>query len=276
MVVMAFAIEDYARRAAPVRTEDLDFGAFRDQPLREGTLRCLRFMTDIESHTVCYLRDLLVTPSHQDPEVTTFLTMWNYEEHWHGEALGEVLAAHGEPAGLTRVEAIRAGLGWKDRLAPLRQSVLANVIGPDFVAVHMTWGAVNEWATYAGYQRLIEREPHPVLTELLRRIMRQETRHVAFYVTQARRRLAASARARRLTRFALRRFWAPVGSSVMPERETRHLLNYLFDGPGGARTVRKIDADVERLPGMAGLNLVRRGIARYGIIIEPSPAQAAV
>ncbi len=40
-------------------------------------------MCDVESHTVCYLRDLLVTPSHADPEVTTFLTMWNYEEYWH-------------------------------------------------------------------------------------------------------------------------------------------------------------------------------------------------
>jgi hypothetical protein len=45
----------------------------------------------------------------------------------------------------------------------------------------MTWGAINEWCTHAGYARLIERERHPVLTELLERIMRQETRHVAFY-----------------------------------------------------------------------------------------------
>ncbi len=68
----------------------------------------------------------------------------------------------------------------------------------------MTWGAVNEWSTRTGYARLIEREDHPVLAELLRRIMRQETRHVGFYVGQARDRLAASRRARRLTRFALR------------------------------------------------------------------------
>ena len=38
-------------------------------------------MHDVEYHTVCYLRDLLVTPAHRDPEVTTFLTLWNVEEY---------------------------------------------------------------------------------------------------------------------------------------------------------------------------------------------------
>jgi len=59
----------------------------------------------------------------------------------------------------------------------------------------MTFGAINEWSTHAGYARLSAIENHPVLSELLGRIMRQETRHVAFYVTQARERLARSQRA---------------------------------------------------------------------------------
>lgn len=56
-------------------------------------------MHDVEHHTSCYLRNLLNTRAHHDPDVTTFLTLWNFEEHWHGEALGRVLAAHGEAAG---------------------------------------------------------------------------------------------------------------------------------------------------------------------------------
>jgi hypothetical protein len=82
---MSFQVDKYARQAAPVRYDDLDLDtAFRDRPLSPDTLRVLRYMCDIESHTICYLRDVLVTPSHTDPEVTTFLTMWNYEEYWHG------------------------------------------------------------------------------------------------------------------------------------------------------------------------------------------------
>ncbi len=41
-------------------------------------------MHDVESHTVGYSRDVLVTRAHRDPGATSFLTMWNYEEYWLG------------------------------------------------------------------------------------------------------------------------------------------------------------------------------------------------
>ena len=66
---MAFDITAYAETAAPVRFDDLDYAAFKDRPLSQEALRCMRYMSDIESHTICYLRDLLVTPSHADPDV---------------------------------------------------------------------------------------------------------------------------------------------------------------------------------------------------------------
>jgi hypothetical protein len=260
---MSFQVDKYARQAAPVRYDDLDLTtAFRDQPLSDDTLRVLRYMCDIESHTICYLRDVLVTPSHTDPEVTTFLTMWNYEEYWHGEVLADVLAAHGIATGPDHVRQLRSRQGWRDRLAPIRQSLLANLIGDDFVATHMSWGAVNEWLTHAGYTRLSQIEQHPVLTEVLRRIAAQETRHIAFYATQARERLARSSRARRLTRLALSKAWQPVGANVMPRAEVRHLLRHLLGGSDGAKEASRIDARIDTLPGLEGLQLVRSRIAR--------------
>src|SRR6476659_815233 len=83
---MAFELTDYVRRVAPVERDDIDFDAFRRQPLPPGALRCLRYMHDVENHTVCYLRDLLLTAAHKDPAITAFLTFWNFEEFWHGEA----------------------------------------------------------------------------------------------------------------------------------------------------------------------------------------------
>jgi hypothetical protein len=74
-------------------------------------------MHDNEHHTVCYLRDLLVTPAPRDPDITTFLTVWSYEEMWHGQALGRVLAAHGEPSGAGRITELRRRLGARDCLA---------------------------------------------------------------------------------------------------------------------------------------------------------------
>ena len=73
-------------RSARLDLDGIDFDAFRARPLDADTLRCLRYMHDVESHTVCYLRDLLVTRAHADPAVTGFLACWSYEEHWHGAA----------------------------------------------------------------------------------------------------------------------------------------------------------------------------------------------
>src|SRR5215471_15497704 len=111
-------IDRYVERAGRLDLTGIDFDAFRRTPLDPDVLRCLRYMHDVEHHTVCYLRDLLVTPAHRDPRVTTFLTVWHYEEMWHGDALGRVLAAHGEEAGPARIDRMRRGLGVRDRLAP--------------------------------------------------------------------------------------------------------------------------------------------------------------
>ncbi|PPK98122.1 hypothetical protein CLV92_102275 [Kineococcus xinjiangensis] len=262
---MAFAIEQYARTVEPVRWDDLDFDTFRSSPLSEGALRCLRYMSDVETHTVCYLRDLLVTPSHEDPEITTFLTNWNYEEYWHGEVLDDVLDAHGLDTSAERTSAMRKRLGWKDRLAPTQQALLANMLGADFIATHMTWGAINEWCTHAAYARFSQREQHPVLDTILKRIAKQETRHIAFYNSQARERLAASRKARVLTRLAVKTSWGLVGSSVMPREEVVHLLTYLFSGEEGLAAARKIDAKVHGLPGLEDTHLVERELRRYGV-----------
>jgi hypothetical protein len=133
--------------------------------------------------------------------------------------------------------------------------------GTDFTAVHMTWGAINEWTTQAGYSQLSQRADHPVLSSLLKRIMRQEGRHIDFYATEAADRLAASTRAQRLTRMALRRFWAPVGSGVMAEDEVGFLAGYLMGDEVGREAARRIDRQIDRLPGLASLNLVERATA---------------
>ncbi|MBC7589711.1 MAG: ferritin-like domain-containing protein, partial [Salinibacterium sp.] len=57
---MAFDIDKYTSTSKKVVWGDLDFDQFRTNPLPEATLRSIRYMADIEYHTVCYLRDLLV------------------------------------------------------------------------------------------------------------------------------------------------------------------------------------------------------------------------
>jgi hypothetical protein len=126
----------------------------------------------------------------------------------------------------------------------------------------MTWGAINEWTTQAGYSRLSERAGHATLRELVGRIMKQEGGHIDFYASEATRRLSASPRAQKMTRFLLKHAWRPVGSGVMPKSEVDFLVDYLFDGPDGHAVAARIDRRVDRLPGQADLHLLETAVTR--------------
>ena len=259
---MAFDLDPYKRRVRPVAFDDLDLTAFRSEPLARDALRCLRYMHDVEHHTSCYLRNLLNTRAHDDPEVTMFLTLWSYEELWHGEAIASVLEVHDEPAGPVRVRTMRERLGWKLSASPLVWMGFS-AITPHFLAVHMTFGVINEWTTQAGYARLRAVAAHPVLDELLARIMRQEGQHIDYYLTRATELLESSGAAQRTTRRMLRRLWSPVGAKVMPEDETRHLVATLFGDDAGRDIAARIDRRIDRLPGQAGLGLMDRALSAW-------------
>jgi hypothetical protein len=67
---MSFDLDTYRSLSAKLVTDDIDFSSFREQPLSPDALRCLRYVRDVESHTVCYLRDILVTQTPKDPDLT--------------------------------------------------------------------------------------------------------------------------------------------------------------------------------------------------------------
>lgn len=261
---MAFDIDKFAESSEPVQWDDLDLEAFRENPLDADTLRVLRYMCDVEYHTVCYMRDLLMTPSHEDPAVGTFMMTWNREEYWHGAALANLLSIHGITVDYDATKAARLKVGWKDRLDPIKQALLGKVVGKDFIAVHMTWGMANERSAAAGYRRLALMNSNPALATLLKRLAAQETRHIAFYTTQARKRLEASSMARKFTRMALQRFWAPVGSGVMEESEVKHMMSHLFSGEDGLKEIRKIDSQIAEMPGLEGLTIMESAFRKQG------------
>src|SRR5207249_7267370 len=115
-----------------------------------------------------------------------------------------------EAAGHDVVPRVRSRESVSQRIEAVATSWLAWA-WTDFVAVHMTWGAINELTTLTAYRRLAELADHPILSELLARIMRDESRHFAFYFHQAARRLERP-RTARLTRRSVERFWTAVGN----------------------------------------------------------------
>ena len=270
MDVNDFDLDRYLRASKRVDLAAVEWDRVGEHPVSDEEARCLTYMMDIESHTVIFLRDLLATRAAFDPDVTAFLSCWVYEELWHGEAfsrfLGEagyrVPPAHEDvrgddpyPTRFDRNQWIRRKVGTKGYVSHLG-TLLGSALVRDFVAVHMTWGAVNELGTLTGYHRIIAKTEHPVLIQLLQAVIKDERRHFAFYRAQARMRLARSRQARLVTRWALEHLWAPVGTGVRPQAETDFVIHSIFGDADGLVAVKEMEATLGELPGLEGTHFL--------------------
>ena len=254
-----FDIDAYLARTGALDLTGIEWADVPKYPVSPEAIRTLRYMQDIESHTIVYLRSLLATRAIDDPDVARFLACWVYEESFHGLALERFLAAAGHPVGPRPTpHGQESPAQWLEA----RATALLSRMWPDFCAVHMTWGAINELTTLTGYRRLAALAGHPVLSELLERITLDESRHFFFYYRQAELRLSRPAVAR-VARLVVDRFWVPVGSGVQPQRELRFMASYLFSDTRGRAAARKADDTIRRLPGFATVGLLERWLDRF-------------
>jgi rubrerythrin len=259
-----FDLDKYLRASKRVDLSSVEWDRIREHPVTTAEGRCLTYMMDIETHTVVFLRDLLATRASFDPEVTAFLSCWVYEELWHGEAFSRFLGEAGFlvaptfedvsgddpfPTRVDRNQWVRQRFGTKGYVSHVG-TLLGSALFRDFVAVHMTWGAVNELGTLTGYHRIIAKTENPVLIQLLQAVIKDERRHFAFYRAQARMRLARSKQARTITRWALEHLWAPVGTGVRPQAETDFVIHHLFGDADGVVAVKEMEGILAELPGL--------------------------
>jgi hypothetical protein len=268
-----FDLDKYLRRSKRVDLSRVEWDRMGEVPVTQEEARCLAYMMDIETHTSIFMRDILATRAAADADLSAFLACWNYEEYWHGEAFSRFLGESGwellpdqelptretpYPSRFDRVARVRRDI---KRNVPMSHmgTLLGSIVEPDFVALHMTWGAINELTTLSAYHLLTAKTQHPVLPQLLAAVIKDERRHFAFYRSQAIMRLRRSRNARRITRWAMNRFWKVVGSGVVAQSETDFVTAYLFDDEG-LPTVAEIDRTIEAFPGMAGLGLGWRAI----------------
>lgn len=243
----------------PIDLEGIDWDAIRDHPLADDVVQILAYMQDVESHTVVFPRTIFSKRALDDPFVGPFLICWLYEEGMHGRALSRFLEHAGCP--IERKSERTTMRDHVDRAA----TRLLSAAWKDFVALHMTWGAVHECTTIHAYRRLLQRNDHPVLHELLRRIMRDEARHFAFYIWQAEQRLG-DPRVARIVRAIMNRFYTPVGTSHQPDALARWACRYLFDGEDGRAAARQVDLTIAKLPGFSDASLLSGWLERnvYG------------
>ena len=267
MQTVGFDLDRFIRTSDRVDLSAVEWERVNDVPLTAAEVRCLLYMMDVESHTVMFLRDLLATQAAFDPDVTAFLSCWNFEELWHGEAFSRLLGEAGirvapdqervahdsrYPSRRARIHWVRRRLGTKGYFSHLGTLLGSALTDRDFVAIHMTWGAVNELTTLHAYRRLIAKTDNEPLAQVLHAIIKQERRHFAFYRAQAKLRLEGSRRARRMVRWSMDHLWAPVGTGVRPQEETDFVATHLFTDAEGVVTLKEMDDTVAALPGLEG------------------------
>src|SRR5262250_3699729 len=90
-------IDAYAERSKPLDLACVDWAEVPRHRLAPETIRVLRYMQDIESHTIVYERELAKTRAIDEPEISTFLACWLYEATFHGHAIRRFLDAAGHP-----------------------------------------------------------------------------------------------------------------------------------------------------------------------------------
>jgi hypothetical protein len=264
-----FNIERFMEGSGRVDLSDIDWAEVPKHPLTPEALRVLRYFMITESSTFFYARVLMGTPSVlEEPELAPFVTVWTYEEEYHGRAFRRFVEATGQPVDASYRTKLfrRRTLG--EKVDEIGQEVIARLFPDEWPAVHMMWGAVQELTTYSAYQALIDRVDHPVLNVICQRIMKQELKHFAFYYQHCRRRLAASEKTQKVVSRALKIGWTPVGDGMSPTPEAVHAIRFLFDGKDGT-AIGNVEKRIRELPGLEWFDLFTTYAEKHDIRAAP-------
>lgn len=234
----------------------------KNYELNERFIPVLLYMRDVEVLTDMYYKELRRTPTGKDPCISKFMERWGTEETAHGEIINRFLNEAGIETGAKWREQIYKSVSRFYKTNAYLLTTLTNLIGKRFTATHMTFGAIHEMSTGQAYRRLMKMADHPVLTEILTAILREESAHTRFYASVARIELGRSKIAQKTARFIVNKFWTPVGQGAKPKNQTDYTIGTLFAGREGFEWVeRNVSQKIQALPGFAGLTKITDTLA---------------
>jgi rubrerythrin len=276
-----YQVSDIAQHLAVsgrVDIEDLDWAKARQIGLTKQEIESLQYFADIESQTVHYFLEVAKLKVARDPELLTFLTMWNYEEYFHSYAILRLMKECGVPveSATDRAQTVRAGARFKAKAEDFIQGMISKVMPKTFVALWMFWGSLQECLTTQAYEEIARTTQNPVLAEMCRRIAKQERRHFAYYYNQAKDKLAGQRFAQRFVRWIANKFYAPVGGGVKTDEEGARLVAQLFPNDRIFEVMGYVEKKMALLPGMEGLECATRWAARVQPMLPPETRAASV
>ena len=242
--------------------DDIDWKAVKNHPLDEKLVPVLLYMRDVEVLTDMYYDELRRTPTGKDPIISKFMERWGLEEIAHAELLNRFLNEAGIETADQWKRDVRENVSTFYKANACLLTTLTNFVGKKFTATHMTFGAIHEMSTAQGYRRLMKMANHPVLDKILTGIIREESAHTRFYWSVARLELKQSRFARKVARFVVNKFWAPVGQGAKPKKQTDYTIGTLFNGKEGLDWVDKtITQRIRQLPGFETLTKINETAA---------------
>lgn len=252
-----FDMADFINDPRPITLDGEGRAALAQADLPTGVLRALELIRDVEQAALDWLRDLLITPTHADAEVTAFLTTWAYEKYWLADLLGQVL-----PRPETPGPGLRARLAEQahERLFPTLAAIGTNLLGPRVIAGHLATGLADTFALRVMMIRLAELAP--ALDDLTRAVLHSTERHAAFYTEQIHRRAGTNAPARRSLHRALHG-WRWPGSRYAETRRIAVILRYVLGHTQARALLAQADDALSALPGAPRRAVLRTEFARF-------------
>lgn len=250
----------YERQPRTVNQEFLrtfPWDEVRKYELDSKFIPVLLYMRDIEHFTEIYYNELLKTSTGRDPILRRFMDRWSVEENEHGELLNRFLNESGIQSTEKWQEEAKAKIPLSYKVSSFFTYLAVSPFGRHFSGTHMLWGTINELTTLQAYRRLWSMAGHPILEKLLRAIAREESIHAKFYWSIARIKLQHSDFSRKLARFAVSKFWAPVGQGIKPVADTHYTVSTLFKGLEGFEFFeRTVNNRIKALPGFSEFDVV--------------------
>lgn len=244
-----FDVREFARTARGSHRAELDMSAIKAGSVDTDAARLIRTLRDLERLTMERMRNLLVTATHKDARVTAFLTTWAFEKFWVADALDAVLEASGHDVASPKGAPRKSRAERAERRGPIARAIVGNIAGPELVAAHVTTGLIDEWITTAAYRRLGELAA--TVRQVADMIIDLKARHMSFLAQDARRRLAESARARKLALKEVKRSAWPLGAIERSAEDRTFFEATVFGGSEGAARLSEIAKLIAGLPGLA-------------------------
>lgn len=241
--------------------DSIEWDQINEHPFDERLIPVILYMRDVETLTDMYWQELRRTPTGRDPVISKFMERWGLEEVTHGEVLNRFLDEVGHQAGDDWQKKIRENVSTGYHVGTYLMTLITNLLGSRFTATHMTFGAVHEMTTGQAYRRMIEIADHPVLTKILKAIIREESAHTQFYWSMARLELRKDDLSQKLARKVIENFYYPVGQGSLKKERTKQVVSTLFGENEALKDLdRTVTQRVQKLPGFDGITKITNKI----------------